>query len=127
MPFGSIVDPVGAPTERGLALLHKANQMGRGIEMAQSFLRGVFAEGVDAGSDKGLLALAERAGLSHDDMRAALADESWRAVAEENRADMLERGLWGVPSFRVNDLPAVWGQDRLWMVEQDILQVLRRN
>jgi 2-hydroxychromene-2-carboxylate isomerase len=101
--------------------------MGRGIEMAQSFLQGVFAEGVDAGSDKGLLVLAERAGLSQDDMRAALVDESWRAVAEENRADMLTRGLWGVPSFRVNDLPAVWGQDRLWMVEQDILQVLRKN
>jgi 2-hydroxychromene-2-carboxylate isomerase len=127
MPFGSIVDPVGTPTERGLALLHKAIQTGRGIEMAQSFLRGVFAEGVDAGSDKGLQALAERAGFSQDDMRAALANESWRAVAEENRADMLARGLWGVPSFRVNDLPAVWGQDRLWMVEQDILQVLRRN
>ena len=127
MPFGSIVDPVGAPTERGLALLHKAIQMGRGIEMAQSFLRGVFAEGVDAGSDAGLLALAERAGLSRDDMRAALADESWRAVAEENRADMLARGLWGVPSFRVNDMPAVWGQDRIWMVEQDILQALRKN
>jgi len=27
----------------------------------------------------------------------------------------------GVPSFRVNDLPGYWGQDRLWMVEQDLM------
>lgn len=124
LPFGSIVDPVGTPTERGLALLHEAIAMGRGIELAQSFLQGVFADGLDAGSDQGLLAIAQRAGLSLADMQAALQDQSWRAVAETNRSDMLARGLWGVPSFRVNDMPSVWGQDRLWMVEQDILQAL---
>jgi 2-hydroxychromene-2-carboxylate isomerase len=46
-------------------------------------------------------------------------------VAEANRTDMLERGLWGVPSFRVNDGPAIWGQDRLWMVEQDLIAALQ--
>jgi 2-hydroxychromene-2-carboxylate isomerase len=30
---------------------------------------------------------------------------------------MFARGLWGVPSSVVNDT-AVWGQDRLWAVEQ---------
>lgn len=124
VPFGCIVDPVGTPTERGLALLHKAIAQGRAVEMASSFLQGVFADGMDAGSDKGLLALARRAGLNPDEVAAALADPSWRAVAEANRADMLARGLWGVPSFRVNDMPAVWGQDRLWMVEQDLQQAL---
>ena len=29
-------------------------------------------------------------------------------------------GLWGVPSFRVGDL-AVWGQDRLWAVQEALL------
>lgn len=124
LPFGCIVDPVGTPTERGLALLHKAIGMGRGIDMAQSFLQGVFAEGIDAGSDQGLRTLAARAGLSSIDVDTALADASWRTVAEANRADMLTRGLWGVPSFRVNDMPAVWGQDRLWMVERDVMRVL---
>ena len=53
-------------------------------------------------------------------MRAALADEGWRAVAEANRAEMFDAGLWGVPSFRVGDRPAQWGQDRLWAVERDL-------
>jgi 2-hydroxychromene-2-carboxylate isomerase len=124
LPFGSIVDPVGTPTERGLALLHKAIALGRGVELAQSFLQGVFADGVDAGSDGGLWLLAQRAGLSQSDVHAALQEDSWRAVAEANRTDMLSRGLWGVPSLRVNEMPAVWGQDRLWMVEQDLVHAL---
>jgi 2-hydroxychromene-2-carboxylate isomerase len=55
---------------------------------------------------------------------AALADDAWRAVAETNRLDLLSRGLWGVPSFRIDELPALWGQDRLWMLEQDLLAAL---
>jgi hypothetical protein len=31
--------------------------------------------------------------------------------------------LWGVPSFRFGDL-ATWGQDRLWLVEQAIIETL---
>ena len=47
--------------------------------------------------------------------------------AEANRAAMLDAGLWGVPSFRVNDRPAHWGQDRLWTVEADLNAASARN
>lgn len=120
LPFGRIADPVGRPTERGLAVTFYAMQQGKGADFAQSFLKGVFAEGADAGTDKGLLALCERAGLGAADMQAALADESWRGVAQANCDALLELGIWGVPAFRVNGMPAHWGQDRLWAVEEDI-------
>jgi 2-hydroxychromene-2-carboxylate isomerase len=121
LPFGDVADPVGAPVERGLALVHHAEQQGRGIEVAESFLRGVFAEGIDAGSDRGLARIATRAGLDAADVRSALADTGWRGIAEANRDEMLAQGLWGVPSFRVEGCAAVWGQDRLWMVEDDLI------
>lgn len=124
IPFGCVVDPVGEPTERGLALLHKAITLGKGPALAESFLQGVFAEGVDAGSDAGLLQIANRAGLSQTDVAAALADSGWRSVAEANRADLFACGLWGVPSFRLDHRAAVWGQDRLWMLERDLIQVV---
>ena len=122
--FGSVVDPVGKPTERGLALLHKAIGQGKGPALIESFLQGVFADGIDAGSDAGLALIGQRAGLGAVDIAAALADDSWRAVAEANRADLFARGLWGVPSFRVDEQPVLWGQDRLWMLEQDLLEAL---
>jgi len=121
MPFGKIADPVGRPTERGLAVLHYL-QVNRStlaaLSFAESFLRGVFAEGIDAGTDSGLAQIAFRAGLTPADVAEGLADDRWRASATENREALLAAGLWGVPSFRVAGFPAQWGQDRLWVVEQ---------
>lgn len=41
---------------------------------------------------------------------------------------MFEAGLWGVPSFRilVDGAPvfSTWGQDRLWLVEIELLKHL---
>ena len=117
VPFGRINDPVGRPTERGLALMPLAERCGLGQVYVRSFMQGVWAEGLDAGADRGLRRIAERAGLSWADARIALQDEGWRVQAEANRAALLDAGLWGVPAFRVGQT-AVWGQDRLWAVEQ---------
>ena len=116
--FGNMVDPVGPGVERGLAVLHQAIALGRGAEFAESFLQGVFADGLDAASDPGLFRIAARAGLDEDIVAVAVRDDTWRAVAEANRAELLAAGLWGVPCFRVDDGPVFWGQDRLWAVER---------
>ena len=121
LPFGRIVDPVGVPTERGLAVLHRAIGVGKGPHFLESFMRGVWSEGLDAGSDDGLEMIAGRAGLDDACVAAALGDSSWRSVAQGNREEMLALGLWGVPSFRVDACPARWGQDRLWQVERDLI------
>jgi 2-hydroxychromene-2-carboxylate isomerase len=118
--FGTIVDPVGLGVERGLAVLNHAIKAGKGYEFALSFTQGAFADGIDATDDQGLLKMAKRAGLSADLVKAALADEGWRKVAEDNRSEMFANGLWGVPSFRVDNGPAHWGQDRLWAIEQEL-------
>ena len=120
MPFGRVVDPVGRGVERGLAVLHHAIAEARGPEFVELFLRGAFAEGVDATTDAGLLKITARAGLSAAQVNMALADLSWRSVAETNRVELFDLGLWGVPSFRVHGCEAHWGQDRLWAVERDL-------
>lgn len=117
--FGRVADPVGRPVERGYSLLPWAIAQGRGHEFATAFLRGVFAEGIDAGSDSGLRRIVEAAGLDWATAQPLLGNDDWRAEAEANRSDMTALGLWGVPSFRVGDV-AVWGQDRLWVIEAEL-------
>jgi 2-hydroxychromene-2-carboxylate isomerase len=63
VPFGRIADPVGRPVERGYSLLPWARAQERGYEYCLAFLRAVWAEGIDAGSDKGLRRIVEQAGL----------------------------------------------------------------
>jgi len=123
IPFGRVSDPVGTPVERGYAVLNWAVEQGRGIEFARSFLRHVWSEGVDAGSDRGLKRIVQASGLNWSDAHAQLGTDDWRDVAEANRAEMMSYGVWGVPSFRVGET-AVWGQDRLWVVEDALKETL---
>ncbi|WP_297507936.1 DsbA family protein [uncultured Caulobacter sp.] len=120
LPFGRIVDPVGAGAERALAVLHHAIDLGLGEAFAESGLKAAFADGIALAEDEGLYEAARRAGLTDDQTTAALADESWRDRAETNRAALLDAGLWGAPTVRVSGYEAHWGQDRLWMLEEDI-------
>jgi 2-hydroxychromene-2-carboxylate isomerase len=122
--YGTMVDPVGLGVERGLAVLHHAITKGHGYDFALSFTQGAFADGIDATTEAGLAQMAKRAGVSDATVKAALADESWRTTAEANREEMFAGGLWGVPSFRVNEGEARWGQDRLWAIEQDLIAAL---
>ena len=74
----------------------------------------------------GLNAIAARAGFDAAWVQAALPDESWRAVAGANREALLAMDLWGVPSFRLDERAAIWGRDRLWMLEQDLIRALQQ-
>lgn len=132
MRFGDIVDPLGIAVERGLAVLSHAivrdqASAAPGLAFLESFLQGVFADGIDAADPRALALLMTRSGLYASEpggqtLEEILADDSWRETLDIHRADLLARGLWGVPSFQVNDRPALWGQDRLWMLEEDLLR-----
>ena len=117
--FGRICDPVGKPVELAYSLLPWARAQGRDYEYAQSWLTGVWAEGIDAGRDRGLRKIVERAGLDWIAAKSVLGSDDWRKEAEANRLEMMNYGIWGVPSFRVNET-ITWGQDRLWVVEDKL-------
>ena len=110
------MDPVGRPVELGYSLLPWAIEKGRGYEFANAFLTCVWSEGTNAGSKSGMQKITERAGLDWSEAKGIIGNEDWRAIAEANRLEMMEHGIWGVPSFRVGDT-ITWGQDRLWVIE----------
>lgn len=126
IPFGRLNDPVGKPTERGLALIPFAELHSCGPEFVMSFMHGVWAEGIDAGSDKGLRTIVERVGLRWEGAQVALLHTTWRDVAAANREELFAAGLWGVPSFKVGET-AVWGQDRLWAVRAALEAASKQN
>lgn len=119
VPFGRVADPVGRPVERGYSLLPWAVREGRGFDYCLAFMRAVWSQGVDAGSDAGMRRIVEAAGLNWVAARAIIDNSDWRGEAEENRHELMSLGLWGVPSFRFNAV-ATWGQDRLWVIEDAV-------
>jgi len=123
IPFGCIADPVGRPVERGYSLFPIAQREGLGYAWCESFMRAAWSEGVDAGSNAGLRSIAEQAGLDWSTASVHRDSQEWRPVAEASRAAMFALGHWGVPCFKVRDV-AVWGQDRLWVVEEELRRLV---
>ena len=122
LPFGRIVDPIGAGVERACAVsyaLRDAPDLQAQFHFAA--LSASFARGIDLASDEGLYRVAGEAGLDPSGVDDALADEGWRGWEEQNRAGLSGLGLWGVPSFRYGSC-TLWGQDRLGILESIIRQ-----
>ena len=119
IPFGRACDPLGRAVERGYALIRPARESGRLDDYVSSFFRGVWSDGIDAATDRGLAHIVERAGLDWDQAKPWLRDGGWRVEVEQNRQALTDLGLWGVPSFRFGETH-FWGQDRLWLLEAEL-------
>lgn len=122
-------DPIGDPVRRCYALYPWAVAQGRGEALIGSFLRHAFFEGTNTNNDRGLRRVVEDSGLDWDAATEHWNDPTWESLLEDNRLVMYQSGLWGVPSFRLLNSDAdtqlaVWGQDRLWLVAQEIKRML---
>jgi 2-hydroxychromene-2-carboxylate isomerase len=126
-PMGRIVDPFGEPVKRAFALYPGAMAMGKSMAFVSAYLQAAWVDGVDVAEEPGLRQVAQRAGIDWGELNAACEGSDWEAILDANLNDMLDAGLWGVPSFRISggnsdSAFACWGQDRLWRVENEIYQ-----
>jgi len=121
VPFGRICDPLGAGTERVMAVFPLAEAAGRGGELLRIASRAAWAEGVNLATDGGLRRVCERAQIPWSEAQSALRDDRWRAMVAANRDELLGLGLWGVPCFVEPQTGfKTWGQDRLWLVAREL-------
>lgn len=125
VPFGNIWDPFGEPVRRAYSLFPWARDRGRGFEYLQAYSQGVWSERLNAYAPSGLRQVVERAGLPWHEAEPLLDRRDWEDEMESNVQAMIAAGSWGVPTLR---LPAadgepeftVWGQDRIWLIEEEI-------
>ena len=90
-----------------------------------------FVRGVDSATNTGMKIIVERAGLNWSQASKIMGNTDWEAQMDKNLQDMYDMGIWGVPSFRLSggNSPAlnVWGQDRLWQLEADMVNRVQDN
>jgi 2-hydroxychromene-2-carboxylate isomerase len=129
--FGDIWDPFGEPVKRAYSLFPYAREQGKAFEYLHAYSNAVWSERVNAWEEAGLKSIVERAGLSWEQARAYLDNPDWEPELERNVADMLAAGSWGVPTLRLPPADGqpeftVWGQDRIWLIEEEIARRLGR-
>lgn len=121
IPFGRIVDPVGHATRRALSIGLTLEDQDAALSFFKSFTRGVWAEGIDGASEKGVSTILEKAGVKGVRPTDGLPTDEWQAMADRNQQALFMSGAWGVPTFRVGS-ETLWGQDRLWAVVDTLKQ-----
>ena len=119
IPYGKIADPVGAGTERCLAVFRYAESEHKGRDFLLNAGTAIWSEAVDVATDKGMRKVTGRTGLFWPDVLEAMKSDEWRAPIEANRESMMESGSWGVPTVRLGD-DVLWGQDRDWLLVRHI-------
>lgn len=118
-PFGRIADPIGAGAERALTVFTLCKGTQQQLQFLAAASRAAFAENIDIATDQGMLHASRQAGLDDAVVLAKLAKGMDLSLAEANRQDLQEEGLWGVPCWKLGDL-VTWGYDRCWMLETQI-------
>jgi 2-hydroxychromene-2-carboxylate isomerase len=121
-------DPVGEPTLRALRLWSLVQREHKEEHYLKAFSRAVYTEGVDAGSDRGMRMIVERAGIAWAKAKPLLdggsqahaGSEAWRQMVDAHEYELQALGLWGVPSFAYGPRVALWGADRLRVLEDAI-------
>lgn len=126
--FGHICDPLGKPVERAYSLFDWVRAKGQELAYFHALLRAAFAEGCDIHAKATLRRIIETLGLDWQAAQAQLDNREWEEDIEQNRLDMEAVQCWGVPSFILRQpgqeqpLCVAWGQDRLWLIEEVLLQ-----
>jgi 2-hydroxychromene-2-carboxylate isomerase len=114
--FGYIADPIGEGVERCYALFEYARSQGKEISFLKSFAQGVWAQGIHSDTDQGLKLIVERCGLNWQQAKSYLNNNDWRNWAQQNLDELYQYDLWGVPSFKYQNV-IVFGQDRIDCIE----------
>jgi 2-hydroxychromene-2-carboxylate isomerase len=123
IPFGRACDPLGKGIGHCMALFfHCAVGKGLELELCRSLMQGIWSEARDVAHIPDLVFLANRVGIDEAEVRAAIADPSWKDPARRNREALTELGLWGVPCLRIGSY-STWGQDRIPLVEAEIARL----
>ncbi|TDF38544.1 disulfide bond formation protein DsbA [Alteromonadaceae bacterium M269] len=120
LDYGFVADPLGEAVENCYSIYPYAKTQNKEVEFLLSFSRAVNSEGIRADQEQGLEIIVERCGLDWQQAKQCLGSQNWRDEVENNFAELQGLGLWGVPCFRYGDTVA-WGQDRLWLIEQEVI------
>jgi len=129
VPFGKVISPLGKPAERAYSLFPWVDQQGQGFEYICRLMISSFRKAEDIGVNSYLKELLEDLGLDWNEAQKHLDTDNWKDELEKNRLIMYEGNSWGVPTFRLVDGDktfTTWGQDRIWLIEEEIIKRLNK-
>jgi 2-hydroxychromene-2-carboxylate isomerase len=121
----NIYSPLGSPARKAYSLFPNIDKAGKGFEYIYELLNASFQEGVNIGNNDYLETLINKLGLDWSIIKNDINTKQWKHDLDLNLKDMYSGNCWGVPSFKVTDEDGsnpfyAWGQDRIWLIKEEI-------
>ena len=121
----SIYSPIGFPARKAYSLFPAIDKAGKGFEYIQELLNASFQDGINIGSNDYLQSVVIKLDLDWNDIKKNFKSDAWKQDLDNNLKEMYEGNCWGVPSFKItnedgSDPYYVWGQDRMWLIKEEI-------
>ena len=124
--FKKVLTPIGKPAERAYSLFAWIDSKNKGFEYLHELMIASFHDGINIYKETYLKGLIKKLDLDWDEAKIHLDNTDWKILLENNRLDMYENSVWGVPCFTLrgpnNYSFSVWGQDRFWLLEKEIIK-----
>jgi 2-hydroxychromene-2-carboxylate isomerase len=89
----------------------------RNPSVIRGFFHAYWAEGRDVGSPETITDVVRAAGFEPSDVLARIAVQATKDALRDATDEAVARGVFGAPTFFVDDTHLYWGQDRLAFVE----------
>ena len=125
----SIYSPIGKPARKSYSLFPIIDEAGKGFEYIEALLKASFQDGINIGDESFLQNVVTDLGLDWQVIKKDLNTKRWKKILNDNVEDMYAGNCWGVPSFKITDQDGgnpfyVWGQDRMWLLKEEIFKRL---
>lgn len=118
LSYGFFNYPSVESVHHAFALYMEAQAQGREHDFLIAWSKHVWSRADDPHTYEGLKNVCRSTGIRWDP--AILKNNQWRSLADQNLQGLRNHGSWGVPMLVFLDT-AVWGQDRLFLIEQQII------
>ena len=128
----SIYSPIGKPARAAFSLFPSIDALGQGFEYIDELLKASFQEGINIGDKDYLKDLVISLGIDWNIVSKDLNSSNWKKDLNNNLSDMYSGNCWGVPSFKLTNEDGsnpyyVWGQDRIWLIKEEINRRIKKG
>ena len=125
IPFGNIIDPVGEAVERCYSMFDYVRKNRKEERYLHAFAKAVWAEGKHGYLTSTLKTIINKIDLDWEEAKTELDSTNWINETDKNRETLYKLGKWGPPTMSLSNsegenLITVWGQDRIWLIEETI-------
>lgn len=120
IPVGKFIDPAGQGVVNSYQLFPYAEKHGKAIEYIDALFEAVFVRGMDLAKTENLVHICQQIRLDYKAAIVFSKEHDWQQITDLHQTKLDNLGFWGVPCFTYDEV-SCWGQDKLWQIEEKIL------